>query len=80
MLTRSKTEVCSRITVLGSGSCSTAGILGSVVLSAVSSVVVTRWFLGSESLFRIPAVQLEHPSELIAYSVLGVAGGFAASN
>jgi CIC family chloride channel protein len=55
----------------------TAGILGSVVLSAVSSVVVTRWFLGSESLFRIPAVQLEHPSELIAYSVLGVAGGFA---
>jgi chloride channel protein, CIC family len=55
----------------------TAGILGSVVLSAVSSVVVMRWFLGSESLFRIPAVQLEHPSELIAYSVLGVAGGFA---
>ncbi len=54
-----------------------AGILGSVVLSAISSVVVTRWFLGSESLFRIPAVQLEHPSELIAYSVLGVAGGLA---
>ena len=37
----------------------TAGILGSVVLSAVSSVVVMRWFLGSESLFRIPAVHLE---------------------
>ena len=55
----------------------TAGILGSVVLSAVSSVVVMRWFLGSESLFRIPAVQLERPSELIAYSVLGVIGGFA---
>ena len=55
----------------------TAGILGSVVLSAVSSVVVMRWFLGSESLFRIPAVQLERPSELIAYSILGVAGGFA---
>jgi CIC family chloride channel protein len=55
----------------------TAGILGSVVLSAVSSVVVVRWFLGSESLFRIPAVQLERPSELIAYSILGVVGGFA---
>jgi chloride channel protein, CIC family len=55
----------------------TAGILGSVVLSAVSSVVVMRWFLGSESLFRIPAVQLERPSELIAYSILGVAGGLA---
>jgi chloride channel protein, CIC family len=55
----------------------TAGILGSVVLSAVSSVVVMRWFLGSESLFRIPAVQLERPSELIAYSILGVVGGLA---
>ena len=55
----------------------TAGILGSVVLSAVSSVVVMRWFLGSESLFRIPPVQLERPSELIAYSVLGVVGGLA---
>src|SRR5580693_1857397 len=55
----------------------TAGILGSVVLSAVSSVVVMRWFLGSESLFRIPVVQLQRPSELIAYSVLGVVGGVA---
>ena len=55
----------------------TAGILGSVVLSAVSSVVVMRWFLGSESLFRIPAVHLERPSELIAYSVLGMIGGLA---
>lgn len=55
----------------------TAGILGSVVLSAVSSVVVMRWFLGSESLFRIPAVQLQRPSELIAYSILGIAGGLA---
>ncbi len=55
----------------------TAGILGSVVLSAVSSVVVMRWFLGSESLFRIPAVELRRPSELIAYAVLGMVGGLA---
>ncbi len=55
----------------------TAGILGSVVLSAVSSVVVMRWFLGSESLFRIPAVQLKRPSELLAYATLGVIGGLA---
>jgi chloride channel protein, CIC family len=55
----------------------TAGILGSVVLSAVSSVVVMRWFLGSESLFRIPAVGLQRPSELLAYAVLGVVGGLA---
>lgn len=55
----------------------TAGILGSVVLSAVSSVVMMRWFLGSEPLFRIPAVQLERPAELIAYAVLGIVGGLA---
>ena len=55
----------------------TAGILGSVVLSAVSSVVVMRWFLGSESMFRIPAVELKSPSELIAYSILGIVGGLA---
>ena len=54
-----------------------AGILGSVVLSAVSSVVIVRWFLGSESLFRIPPVELQRPSELIAYVILGIIGGFA---
>lgn len=36
-----------------------------------------RWFLGSESLFRIPAVQLERSSELFAYSIRGVVGGLA---
>jgi CIC family chloride channel protein len=55
----------------------TAGILGSVVLSAVSSVVVVRWFMGSESLFRIPPVELKRPSELLAYCILGIIGGFA---
>jgi CIC family chloride channel protein len=55
----------------------TAGILGSVVLSAISSVVVMRWFLGSESMFRIPVVELKRPSELLAYAILGVVGGLA---
>jgi len=55
-----------------------AGILGSVVLSAVSSVVVVRWFLGSEPLFRIPAVGLMRPTELLAYATLGIVGGLAA--
>lgn len=55
-----------------------AGILGSVVLSAVSSVVVVRWFLGSEPLFRIPAVSFMRPTELLAYAVLGIVGGGAA--
>ena len=54
-----------------------AGILGAVVLSAVSSVVVERWFLGAEPLFRIPPVQLIRPNELLAYAVLGVVGGLA---
>lgn len=55
----------------------TAGILGSVVLSAISSVVVMRWFLGSEPLFRIPPVEIQRPSELIAYVILGIVGGLA---
>jgi CIC family chloride channel protein len=54
-----------------------AGILGSVVLSAVSSVVIVRWFLGSEPLFRIPVTTFKRPTELLAYAVLGVAGGLA---
>jgi CIC family chloride channel protein len=54
-----------------------AGILGSVVLSAVSSVVIVRWFLGSEPLFRIPVTTFKNPTELIAYAVLGIVGGLA---
>ena len=52
-----------------------SGILGAVVLSAVSSVVVMRAFLGAEPLFRIPPFQLAHPLELIGYAALGVFGG-----
>jgi CIC family chloride channel protein len=55
----------------------TAGILGAVVLSAISSAVVERWFLGDEPLFRVPAYHLEHFGELSAYASLGVIGGFA---
>jgi CIC family chloride channel protein len=54
-----------------------AGVLGAVVLAAVSSVVVERWFLGFAPLFRVPVFELTHPQELIAYAILGVAGGFA---
>ena len=54
-----------------------AGVLGAIVLSAVSSVVVARWFLGGEPLFRIPTYQLAHPAELIGYAVLGLIGGLA---
>jgi CIC family chloride channel protein len=54
-----------------------AGILGAVVLSAISSVVVERWFLGDEPLFQVPPYHLEHASELLAYAALGVVGGVA---
>jgi CIC family chloride channel protein len=52
-----------------------AGVLGAIVLSAVSSVIVSRWFLGDQALFGIPAYHLVHPAELLAYALLGVIGG-----
>ncbi len=54
-----------------------AGVLGAIVLSAVSSVVVERWFLGDAPLFRVPPYHLVHPEELLAYAAVGVIGGFA---
>ncbi len=55
----------------------TAGVLGAIILSAVSSVVVVRWFLGAQPLFRIPASLVIHPAEFLAYAALGVVGGIA---
>jgi CIC family chloride channel protein len=52
-----------------------ASALGAIVLAAVSSAVVMRSFLGSEPMFRVPAVTLANPAELLAYAVLGVVGG-----
>lgn len=54
-----------------------AGVLGAVVLSAVSSVVVMRGFLGAEPLFRVPAIETVRPVEFLAYAFLGVIGGVA---
>ncbi|MFY9747251.1 MAG: chloride channel protein [Acidobacteriaceae bacterium] len=61
--------------VIGSWS---AAVLGSLVLSAISSVVVARWFWGTEPLFRIPSITVRDPRELMAYAVLGVFGGLLA--
>ena len=52
-----------------------ATAVGSIVLAAVSAVVTMRAFLGSEPLFRVPAFELTHYSELIVYAGIGVAGG-----
>lgn len=56
-----------------------AAVLGSIVLAAVSSVVVARAFWGAQPMFRIPTVTLRDNRELLAYAVLGVVGGFAAA-
>lgn len=52
-----------------------ATTVGSIVLAAVSAVVTMRTFLGNEPLFRIPAFQLTHASELLLYAAIGVVGG-----
>ena len=54
-----------------------SGVLGAIVLSAVSSVTVLHLFLGEEPLFRVPPFHLVHPIELLSYAALGVVGGFA---
>jgi CIC family chloride channel protein len=53
------------------------GVLGAVVLAAISSTVAERWFLGSEPLFRVPRYHLDNAGELAAYALLGVLGGAA---
>src|SRR6202522_835416 len=54
-----------------------AAVLGSIVLAAISSVVVARSFWGAEPMFRIPTVDLRDSRELLAYAALGIFGGFA---
>lgn len=52
-----------------------AGALGAIVLAAVSSAIVMRWFLGGEPMFHVPPYTLARPAELLAYAALGLAGG-----
>ncbi|WP_353068268.1 chloride channel protein [Tunturibacter empetritectus] len=54
-----------------------AAVLGSIVLSAIASVVVARSFWGAQPMFRIPVIDLRDSRELLAYAALGVTGGFA---
>jgi CIC family chloride channel protein len=54
-----------------------ASVLGSIVLSAVSAVVVARYFWGAAPMFRVPTISLRDPRELLAYAVLGFIGGAA---
>ena len=52
-----------------------AALIGSAVVASVTAVVVERSILGNSPVFRVPQYHLVHPAELIAYVVLGVAGG-----
>jgi CIC family chloride channel protein len=52
-----------------------AGVLGSIMLAAVSAVVVERWFLGNQPLFAVPQFELTNVSELVVYAIVGVLGG-----
>ncbi len=53
-----------------------AGVLGSIVLAAVSAVVVTRWYLGDDPLYSVPEFALSSYTELIVYAFIGVVSGF----
>jgi CIC family chloride channel protein len=53
------------------------GVLGAIILAAVSSVVVARIFLGAEPMFQIPPYRMVHWQELVGYAVLGVVGGLS---
>jgi CIC family chloride channel protein len=54
-----------------------AGVLGAIVLAAVSAVVTMRSFMGPDSLFRVPPFRIASAGELLAYVVLGIIGGCA---
>ena len=54
-------------------------VLGSIVLSSVSAVVVSRWFLGDEPLYRVPGFEFGDYSELLVYAVIGIVGGCLAA-
>jgi len=53
-----------------------APILGSLVLSSTMSWMVLHLVLGDEPLFHVAAYHLVSPTELLAYVVLGIVGGF----
>jgi CIC family chloride channel protein len=52
-----------------------ATLIGSTVVASVAAVIVERSILGNEPLFHVPTYRLVHPAELIAYALLGIAGG-----
>ncbi len=58
------------------GSWTSPAQIGLVVLGSLSSVAVVRYFLGSQPLFRMPAIH-GSPREIAGYLILGLIGGLA---
>ncbi len=56
-----------------------APVLGSVVLASATSWGVLRLLLGNEPLFQVPQYQLVNSWELVAYGILGIAGGLVSA-
>ncbi len=46
-----------------------------IVISAVIATAVSRWFLGGQAAFAVPAYALRSPGELLDYVVLGLVAG-----
>ena len=49
-----------------------------IVISSVVATVASRFFLGNQPAFQVPAYELVSPQELLLYMVLGVAAGLVA--
>ncbi|MEW6321511.1 MAG: chloride channel protein [Acidobacteriota bacterium] len=52
-----------------------AGVFGSIVLSAASASVVSRAFLGDDPLFTVPDMALRAPAELVIAAGIGLVAG-----
>jgi H+/Cl- antiporter ClcA len=49
-----------------------------ILLSAVSAVVVNRWYLGDQPLFRVPPLGSVQPADMLVYAAIGVISGLGA--
>ncbi|MGZ4817121.1 MAG: chloride channel protein [Terriglobales bacterium] len=57
----------------------TAGMLAPVVIGAIASVMVVRYFLGTQPWGYLPAVVIGGPRELLGYIVIGLVGGLVSA-
>lgn len=56
----------------------TARYFGAVVISAVSAGIISRWRLGDQPAFNVPAYPLNHLGELPIYALLGLLSALVA--